>query len=180
MIVSGWQMMSNLLSWFSILYGTFGYRTTANLGLITKTQALHLFVIEGEVCQPHKRRVTQGKMKPTYISVQLTKTLRRQGTPSINLFWTTNTVPESNLVRRQMGGGNPQAWRMWWPKSGWGTPDTSLYYSIRQNQLKGVIAGRVLTTLLKILFFCVIEEVKGETSLSALSSGNLSHQLGIT
>lgn len=89
---------------------------------------------------------------PTY------KESPKKGTPSINLFWTTNTVPESNLVRRQIGGEGPRAWRMWRSRRGWGTPDTALVLcrvsSIRQNQFKGVTAGKVLTT--KILFFCVL------------------------
>lgn len=46
-----------------------------------------------------------GETKPTYISVQLAKNLQRQDTPSTNSFWTTNTGPESTLVRRQMGEG---------------------------------------------------------------------------
>lgn len=105
-----------------------------------------------------------GEMKPTYISVQLTTNLRRRALPQLISFGQQTLFQKAIWSEDGLGGrgvgGNPRAWRMWPSRRGWGTPDTALVLcrvsSIRQNQFKGVIAGNVLTTLLKILFFCVI------------------------
>lgn len=172
------MISSHCLPWFFILYGNFEYRIVAGLQFQLKTNNQNagswLCNIRRGLPTPQKD-CHSGKMKLTYTAV-LTKNLPKQGTLSINLFWTTK------YCYRKQSGKKADGERLTLRQDKWNClkkcddktegkeprhlPYTFLPVTLGRTRLMGLIWGKALTTMLAILFFWVVEEGKGKMSLS--------------